>query len=109
VNRPVAAFFRGTFPVADPSLLVAARLRMRYDDGAVVWLNGVQIFANGGPEAVGAYGTITRDAPVEARWHEAEVWRQALVAGDNVLAVLISQAAPDSDDLRFELELRAAP
>ncbi len=107
--RPLGAWFRTTFSVADPGGLTAVRSRLRYDDGVVVYLNGTRIFAVNAPETPGAYATGLREEPLESRWHEAEVWRSALIPGDNLLAVAIAQGAADSADLRFELELRAAP
>jgi hypothetical protein len=103
------AYFRGHFSVPSPAALTALRMRLRYDDSAVVYLNGTRIFAHDPPEVPGGYAIGEREPPVESRWHEAEVWRQLLVPGDNLLAASVAQASADSDDLRFELELRAAP
>ena len=42
-NRYVTTYFRSTFDVADKSQIASLSLRLLYDDGAAVYLNGTEI------------------------------------------------------------------
>lgn len=53
-NRPVTTYFRHTFQVTDPSRLTSMVMRLIRDDGAVVYVNGVEVWRTNMPE-----GTIS--------------------------------------------------
>jgi len=63
-NVNASAFFRIPFTVGDPSLLRSMALRMRYDDGFVVWLNGVKV--------------AERNAPASLEWNAAATANRSL-------------------------------
>ncbi len=103
-------YVRHTFEIADPAAIQALRIRTVYDDGVVVFLNGVEILRSNvrslplGPELPAA----TPLGPFTER--DVLVFRagpDALRAGENVLAVQVHQHWRDSLDLRFDLELGA--
>ncbi len=101
-------WFRHAFEVADPR--VFARLRLRYlrDDGAVVWLNGVEIARSGmpwGAPGPDTWAASTASGSEEADWHTVDIPPSALRAGTNVVAVEVHQVRGTSSDLSFDLEL----
>ncbi|NOY82670.1 MAG: PQQ-binding-like beta-propeller repeat protein [Kiritimatiellaeota bacterium] len=111
-HKAMTACFRRTFTVADPKqfkTLVAGLLR---DDGAVVYLNGVEAFRSNMPK-----GKITLATPAasvtagdrEKTFYPASVPVELLKPGRNVLAVEVHQAYPSSSDISFDLELYALP
>ncbi|MFN3219451.1 MAG: fibronectin type III domain-containing protein [Acidimicrobiales bacterium] len=114
-NRPVV-WFRTSFAVADPAALARVTLGLRADDGAVVYLNGIELVRdNVGP------GPVTGSTPAASyRWTVADesALRSfdlpvgALVAGTNVLAISVHNGS-GSTDLSFaatlETEDAAAP
>ncbi len=114
-NRPVV-WFRTAFAVDDPAALARATLALRADDGAVVYVNGVEVVRdNVGP------GPVTATTPALGyRWTTADESAlrtfdlpvSALVAGTNVVAVSVHNG-PGSSDLSFaatlETEGVAAP
>ena len=55
VNATV--FLRFPFPVADPSIFNSLRLRMKFDDGFVAYLNGVEV--------------ARANAPLELAWNSS--------------------------------------
>ncbi|MFM8360040.1 MAG: hypothetical protein ACKOET_15955, partial [Verrucomicrobiota bacterium] len=92
----VTTYFRRSFLVADTSQLAGLRLRLRRDDGAVVYLNGVRVLASNMPR-----GVITATTPASSdlsgaaglAWVEADLDPTALVSGRNLLAVEVHQSA----------------
>src|SRR5690242_4729187 len=50
LNHPVAAYFRRSFSVTEPSTLSTLVLRLLRDDGAVVYLNGVEVARSNMPD-----------------------------------------------------------
>jgi len=101
-------YFRHAFSVADPTAYGGLTLRLLRDDGAIVYLNGTEVFRTNMPT-----GTVTAStlAPLamagtdETTYVTAAVNPGLLVAGTNVLAVEIHQADPASSDISFNLEL----
>lgn len=105
-TKPIAAYFRRTFQVGDPALVTRITGRMRYDDGVVVWINGVEAGRSFMP--TGTFSHTTPGHDHEAVSYETFDWsarRSALVSGTNVIAVEVHQTGPASSDLVFDLEL----
>jgi Big-like domain-containing protein len=110
-NRFVTTYFRRAFTIVDPAAYSNLTVRLLRDDGAVVHLNGVEIFRSN--MGAGAVNYLTYAASVVAEADEStffitSVSATRLVAGMNVLAVEIHQANATSTDLSFDLELSAA-
>ena len=107
-SRYPAIYFRRVFSVANPLSLTALRLELQRDDGAVVYLNGVEIYRSNM-----ASGTVTRAtlaAPGESDaaenyWFDHVFSPAGLLAGDNLLAVEVHQNSLTSSDLRFDFAL----
>ncbi len=103
--------FRRTFQLADPTLYQWLHLRVLRDDGAVIYLNGQEIWRTNMP---GGTITATTDALVavsgtdESAFFEYTVRRAPFVAGTNVIAVELHQKGTTSSDLSFDLEARGA-
>ncbi len=110
-NKFPTTYFRHHFQVADPAQIESLFLELIRDDGAAVYLNGNLIVLDNLPSnpAYGtfAFGSIGGNG--EQQWNPFDVNPSLLVAGDNVLAVEIHQAAPDSSDLGFDLRITATP
>ncbi|HEX8310475.1 MAG TPA: hypothetical protein VF614_04095, partial [Chthoniobacteraceae bacterium] len=85
----ITTYFRRTFSVADAAAFTSLKLRLLRDDGAVVYLNGVEIRRDNLPTGSINYRTL---APVaiggadETTFFETTVPTSALVTGSNVLA-----------------------
>jgi hypothetical protein len=105
----ITVYFRRQFTVPDPSLLTNLLLRLWRDDGAVVYLNEVEVFRSNMPTGAIAY---TNFAATTAQDDGNQVYAlpvspAVLLMGDNILAVEVHQANLGSSDLSFELELSA--
>jgi hypothetical protein len=109
-KRRITTYFRRSFTVSDPSVYRTLGLRLRRNDGAVVYLNGKEIHRVNMP--TGPISPSTR-ATRDVNGLEREVFfpvavpRSLVRSGTNTIAVEIHLASPRSRDLSFDLELYA--
>ena len=107
-NHFITTYFRGYFDVPDPSLYSKLNLRLLRDDGAVVYLNGVEVVRSNMPDGAIDFMTLASTGiggEDEYTYLEFEVDPNLLLTGTNVIAVEIHQDAPSSSDISFDLEL----
>ena len=111
-NKPYTTYFRRQFTVANPATLSNVNLTLLRDDGAVVYLNGVEIARSNMPT-----GTITSTTARTCRTSTARPRASSspsrcparFVAGDNTLAVEIHQEYRASSDISFDLGAQHRP
>lgn len=109
-DRHLTTWFRTTFELGDVEEWRSLRLFLLRDDGAAVWLNGELLRTDRMPWGGWDAETLadgTTEGSEEAILHGFDQSPDTLVQGTNVLAVEVHQAAPDSDDLSFDLSLTA--
>jgi hypothetical protein len=109
-RRWITTYFRTTLDVADPSFLRSLLMRLKRSDGAVVYLNGVEVHRANLPQGAIANTTLaTRGVKgIETRtFFPIPVGLERLRAGRNVVAVEIHRNSANSDDISFDLELAA--
>ncbi|MEJ0089130.1 MAG: hypothetical protein WDM80_05185 [Limisphaerales bacterium] len=106
-GKPVTTYFRQTFMVQDPAQIQALDLRLLCDDGAVVYINGEEVFRYNMPTGHIAASTLALTAEPQdgAAYLSAIVTSQFLIPGPNVIAVEVHQASTVPDDLSFDLML----
>lgn len=100
-------YFRHEFEPDDLHDDTEATLRLRRDDGAIVYLNGVEVMRSNMPEgpinhsdfALGVVGD-------EDEYVTMSITPSLLIDDDNILAVEIHQANATSSDTSFDLELK---
>jgi hypothetical protein len=105
-TNAIAYYFRHAFNVPDPSSVASLSVRLLRDDGAVVYLNGAEVFRSNMP--TGAVNSMTFAAQVAAEDNFPRARRvnpQLLVPGANVIAVEVHQVNLTSSDVSFDLEL----
>ncbi len=110
-NRFVTTYFRKTFSIVNPGRFQTAVLKLLRDDGAVVWLNGVEIRRDNLPSGLVSFGTLALSSVTGADENtltETSFPPGLLVEGSNTLAVEIHQAAANSSDIGFDLEFTAS-
>jgi hypothetical protein len=106
----VTFYFRQKFQVVNAASFTGLTVRVLRDDGAVVFLNGNEVFhdANLPPNPIN-YQTFALAAIGGAEEHtflNASVNPALLVDGTNVLAVEVHQQSFTSSDVSFMLELQ---
>ncbi len=107
-KKNVTTYFRKKFMVEETEGRSALQLRLKRDDGAVVYINGVEVYRNNMPE-----GAITNEtfAINFVEGGEEDVFitsnldKGVLTLGENIVAVEIHQSSATSTDLRFDLSL----
>jgi len=101
-------YFRHTFNVVDAAAHTNFLLRLQRDDGAVVYLNGIEIYRSNLPAGPVSYATLAASAIgglEETVFVSTFFTENHLKEGPNVLAVEVHQSDAASSDLGFDLEL----
>jgi len=107
-NKHPTTWFRAQFDAADPSNYVSLKFSLLRDDGAIVYLNGVEQYRDNmpvGPVDMNTPAASRVDGADEDIFYEVIVPSTDLVAGSNVVAVEVHQHNVGSNDLAFDLEL----
>lgn len=105
-NKFITTYFRKTFLVPDASAVPALIVRLLRDDGAVVYLNGTEIFRSNMPTGAVTHTTLASiSTPDETTFFRTNANPSLLVNGTNVIAVEVHQSSTNSSDLSFDLEL----
>lgn len=106
----ITTYFRKSFTVTGAASYTAAQLRVRRDDGVVVYLNGTEVFRSNMPAGTVTSATLATAAVSgadEATLFSSSVNPLLLVEGANVIAAEIHQNVGTSSDLSFDLEFTA--
>ncbi len=106
-KKIITSYFLKEINIPDPSLHVGYLLTMKVDDGAVVYLNGNEIWRINMPS-----GSITRNTLAEfriinekeERIHTFIINPEMLISGENTIAVSVHQNNPNSTDCSFWAE-----
>ncbi|MCB0775289.1 MAG: hypothetical protein KDB99_03075, partial [Chitinophagaceae bacterium] len=111
-NKYITTYFRKTINIPDPTLFSDFSLNLYRDDGAVVYVNGVEVARENMPA-----GTITHSSFASSNISGAAestpvvltIPISAFASGNNTIAVEMHQDAVTSSDLTFDLELIGNP
>jgi len=107
-SKYITTYFRHSFALDDPADINQVILNLVRDDGAVVYLNGAELFRDNMP-GVEVTAQTTAVAGVggadESQWFAFDVGPEKLVAGRNTLAVEVHQSGGTSSDISFDLSL----
>ncbi|MBI5386580.1 MAG: alkaline phosphatase family protein [Verrucomicrobia bacterium] len=107
-NYFITTYFRRSFVATNPASFSSLLFRMVCDDGAVVYLNGTEVFRSNLPDGAVTYLTPALAAiggSGETTYNNTYASAGLVVPGTNVLAVEVHQQSPTSSDLGFDLEL----
>ncbi len=108
-NKFITSYFRRTFTINDIAAIHSLTMRLLRDDGAVVYLNGAEVYRSNMPTGTVTYLTLASAAisgADESTFNSVPLSPSLLVNGTNVIAVELHQAAANSSDVSFNLELR---
>ncbi len=107
VNQ-ITTYFRKSFiATATDVTFTDLALDLTYDDGAVVYLNGIEIWRVNMPGGVIGYGTFS-SADSGDNAFATTTMTNPLVLGTNVIAVEIHQRTATSSDISFNLDIELA-
>lgn len=107
-QKYLVTYFRKTLTVANPQQFKTAALQISCDDGAVIYLNGIEVVrhnlpAGGLTNRTLALQSINEESKLEYIYFDLDPGH--LTAGSNLLAVEVHQSSAASHDLRFDLAL----
>ena len=108
-KKYMTSYFRTTFDAGSSTTGVTGlTLEALVDDGAVVYLNGTEVWRWNMP--TGSIGFSTKastnvSGAAETTWRTVSLPKSALKAGTNVLAVEVHQDSASSSDLSMDLAL----
>ena len=106
-----SAFMRVAFEVDDPTRFESLVLSMRYDDGFVAWLNGVEIARANAPDSLtwNAAAAASHDDIDAEAFLSSEIpgGVELLTSGRNVLAVQGLNVSTSSSDFLIQPKLEA--
>ncbi len=108
-NGQWTAYFRQVFTVSNTAIYSNLLLSLQRDDGAVIWLNGKELWRNNMP----TNGAILPNTPAsttvggadESAWWTTNASPTNLVLGQNILAAEVHQINLTSSDLIFDFAL----
>lgn len=110
MKKYITAYFRKNFNVDQLQNFKALQLNLKRDDGAVVYINGAEVYRSNMPEGIITYSTLASSAisgGSESSFISTSINLLFLKEGENVIAVEIHQDAPESSDISFDLSLIA--
>jgi len=110
-NKYATTYFRQTFTVNNPLQYTQLMGEIVRDDGAVVYINGIEVLRTnmpGGPINYTTFASGTVAFPFEDDIYTFDASPSVLVAGTNVICVEIHQENATSSDISFKLQLNAS-
>lgn len=102
--------FRRVFPVPNPAAYTTYKLRMKYEDGFVAWLNGTEIGRANAPASLGHNSTAAGNLneTIVNSWTEFTIPSSLVLTGNNVLAIQGLNITPSSSDFLLLPEITAS-
>ncbi len=103
-DQTITAYFRHTFSIDDPSIYASLEANLLFDDGGVVYLNGLEIMRLNMDEGTPNYNTLTNSSSGDNAL-STKVFENSLLVGSNTIAVEIHQTSNTSSDISFDFSL----
>ncbi|NQU53346.1 MAG: lamin tail domain-containing protein, partial [Bacteroidetes bacterium] len=107
-NKHITTYFRKTFSVENTSAVQNLKVRLKCDDGAIVYLNGVEVARENLPSGEISHQTKALSAvggSSESDFTTYSIEISSLDTGMNTIAVELHQSSGTSSDISFALEL----
>ncbi len=103
----ISSYYRHRFDLANLQNIASVELRLKRDDGAIVYINGREAVRSALPAGVVTGSTLAESISDDGQGFSAfTIPASLLVAGRNVVAVELHQAGATSSDTSFDLDLQ---
>ena len=103
-SATITAYYRKTINLVDPSNFSDLDLDLVYDDGAVVYVNGSEVWRVNMPGGTITYNTFSSSTSSDNAL-ATSIIANSLVSGDNTIAIEIHQRSSSSSDLSFDFKM----
>lgn len=105
-NKIISYYFRKKFNISNLESKTSPRISLKADDGAVVYINGVEIIRyNIQDGELSSASLASRDLPNEKLFTEFTFDENLFIEGENIIAVEVHQVNATSSDISFEMKL----
>lgn len=111
-NNHPTTYFRKTIDVEDPAAFAEMTLELLRDDGAAVYVNGVEVYRDASLAPNAAWNSLANfNGAVAVGGDDEDTFRfiplspQFFRSGTNVIAVEVHQAGANSSDVSFDMRL----
>ncbi|MGK0315349.1 MAG: hypothetical protein ACI86M_001580 [Saprospiraceae bacterium] len=98
------AYFRHSFNVSDPEFFSGLAIELTYDDGAIIYINGNEVWSVNMPAGTIGYDTTASSMSIDNAVALFNL-SNTLTIGTNVVAVEVHQADTTSTDISFDLKV----
>jgi hypothetical protein len=111
LNKANSLYMRTTFAISNPSSIEALIFEARYDDGFILWINGVRVMDANSPENINpawntaAAGSGNDNLAITYRSFDISSVLPLLIAGTNTIAIQVLNSGTGSSDLLMEPQL----
>lgn len=105
-------YFRRKIQISDPGLYGSYAAGIIRDDGAIVYVNGVEVWRNQMPAGTVNFTTeasISATGSNESDFQTFTIPANLFIPGDNIFAVEVHQKPAASADMSFDFQLSATP
>ena len=107
-SKFITYYFRQIFTVGDPTLFTSLNVRLLRDDGAVLYLNGLEVWRSNMPTGTVSYLTLATSGVSgtdEFTYFTETLSPSFLHAGTNLIAIEVHQNSNGSSDVSFDFAL----
>ena len=107
-TRHITEYFRKSFFIENPADYYVYLLKILRDDGAVIYINGREVWRTNMPDGVitdSTYAATTVSVEQETTFYDIALSPDHFRKGMNVISVSIHQSRHTSSDCSFDLEL----
>lgn len=98
------AYFRKQFEIVDTSIYSALKLDLLYDDGALVYVNGAEVWRINMAAGPIGYDSFAISSSGDNAIKSLTLFPHQLIEGTNVIAVEVHQRSETSSDISFDLQ-----
>ena len=105
-GKHATTYFRTSVNIPEPSSFFNFLLRVKYDDGVAVYINGKETLRQNLPVGASFDSYASGTVDNEAGWKDFTLATTDLSDGVNVIAVEIHQTSGSSSDIRLDMVLR---
>ena len=107
-NKYITTYFRHTFDLNNSNDIQILNFKIKRDDGAIIYLNGIEAVRSNMPTEQVFYDTYansTVSGSDEDNFFEFTISENDIIDGQNIIAVEIHQISESSSDISFDFEL----